>query len=553
MNLVLSSYPLTRESLQQLGGASSLTTLTLSELRVRPLPDIFRAMRAARGPVFTVVVQEPSERAVLPLMLTLAGLSSAGRIEVSDMEARTVTKVCRLKALFGMLGTLSATLSGVVSIARLSLQARVLLRARPQNFAPLTSFKALYLKSNLMLGVKAGGSIGHIAGVANELLRIDPGMTVLAPEPPPMVKPEARSLSIDTLKSYGIPPEANHFRFNRNCVESGAGVLSRERFDFIYQRLSLGNLSGVLLSRRFKLPLVLEYNGSEVWISSNWGHSLKYKKLASLIEDCCLRHAYRVVTVSDVLADELKTRGVPAEKTVWYPNCIDPQVFDPSRYTAAREEVRQRVGAKTDEVVVLFLGTFGIWHGAETLAETAKQYFSLPKRDGEPRLKFLFVGDGLRLGSVREKLANEIAEGKVVLTGLVPQATAPEYLAAADIFVSPHVPSTDGSKFFGSPTKLFEYMAMERPIVASKLDQLAEVLHPAADEKDLSNRAVLTGEETAILTEPANSHAILRAILFLRDRPDYRMLLAKNARRRVLNKYTWQHHVDKIIGSIRNA
>ena len=56
-----------------------------------------------------------------------------------------------------------------------------------------------------------------------------------------------------------------------------------------------------------------------------------------------------------------------------------------------------------------------------------------------------------------------------VLTGLVPQEDGPEHLAACDILASPHVPNADGTPFFGSPTKLFEYMAMGKGIVASNL------------------------------------------------------------------------------------
>ncbi len=58
------------------------------------------------------------------------------------------------------------------------------------------------------------------------------------------------------------------------------------------------------------------------------------------------------------------------------------------------------------------------------------------------------------------------------------QSEAPTYLAISDIVVSPTVPNPDGSPFFGSPTKLFEYMAMGKPIVASDLDQIGEVLTP---------------------------------------------------------------------------
>ena len=64
----------------------------------------------------------------------------------------------------------------------------------------------------------------------------------------------------------------------------------------------------------------------------------------------------------------------------------------------------------------------------------------------------------------------------MIFTGSLPSDKVAEYLDASDILVSPHIPMPDGSRFFGSPTKLFEYMAMGKAIVASRLEQLAEVL-----------------------------------------------------------------------------
>ena len=54
--------------------------------------------------------------------------------------------------------------------------------------------------------------------------------------------------------------------------------------------------------------------------------------------------------------------------------------------------------------------------------------------------------------------------------------SVPSLLDACDILVSPHVPLDAGAEFFGSPTKLFEYMAMGKGIVASRLGQIGEVL-----------------------------------------------------------------------------
>ena len=82
------------------------------------------------------------------------------------------------------------------------------------------------------------------------------------------------------------------------------------------------------------------------------------------------------------------------------------------------------------------------------------------------RSQFVLMGDGLLRGEMRSALAMHEKTGAVTFTGMLPQAKVAEYLDAADILVSPHLPMPDGSRFFGSPTKVFEYMAMGKGIVS---------------------------------------------------------------------------------------
>ncbi len=151
--------------------------------------------------------------------------------------------------------------------------------------------------------------------------------------------------------------------------------------------------------------------------------------------------------------------------------------------------MRGRYGIPADAVLVTFIGTFGQWHGVEVLARTIRREAEWARTTG---VRFLLVGDGLKMAEVRAEL--EGLRDVAVLAGLVPQDDVPLYLAASDVLVSPHVPNADGSPFFGSPTKLFEYMAAGKAIVASDLDQIGDVLRDGlailvrpGDEEDLGH------------------------------------------------------------------
>ena len=136
----------------------------------------------------------------------------------------------------------------------------------------------------------------------------------------------------------------------------------------------------------------------------------------------------------------------------------------------AVSEARRELGIRDDEVVAGFVGTFGPWHGVEKLAEAIK---SIP---ASVPVRFLLVGSGSLHAEVEKQLEAEIASGRVIFTGAVAHDRVPALLDACDILVAPHVPLADGSEFFGSPTKIFEYMAMGKGIVASRLGQIGEVL-----------------------------------------------------------------------------
>jgi glycosyltransferase involved in cell wall biosynthesis len=122
----------------------------------------------------------------------------------------------------------------------------------------------------------------------------------------------------------------------------------------------------------------------------------------------------------------------------------------------------------------------------------------------------------------------------------VPQREAARLLAACDVLLSPHSRHMSDRPFFGSPTKLFEYMAYGAGIVCSDLVQLGEVMRPA----------LMLGDERApegarsILVRPGSSEDLVAGSVRLIDDPALRETLGANARAAAARYYTWDEHVQ---------
>lgn len=384
-----------------------------------------------------------------------------------------------------------------------------------------------YVKTDLWLGTPAGGSITHVAGVANHLGDFGQAPVVWSPSANPLLAPTM------SFKTIALPDRYWDFR---ECppLALNDGMIRRwqaqpDRPSWIYQRYSLHQYAGVWAARHFRVPLVLEYNGSEVWIGQHWGNGLRYPALAQSIETLNLLQADLLVVVSEPLRLELEAIGVASERILVNPNGVDPQVYSPQ---VDGGPIRRRLGMD-DAFVIGFIGTFGRWHGAPVLVEAfARVLEEWRSRGASKPLHLLMIGDGQTQVHCRD-LARQLGiDASVHFTGTVPQKDGPQWLAACDLLVAPHVPNPDGSPFFGSPTKVFEYMAMQKPIVASSLGQIAEVL---------------THEVSACLVEPGSISSLTTGLLSVLDNPEGALAMARRARQEVLARYTWRAHVERIV------
>ncbi len=415
------------------------------------------------------------------------------------------------------------------SVARLrtGFRLRRLLRAARHAPRPAASRRVCYLRTDLWSAVAAGGSVGHTEGVASGLRALGCDVDFVASGAPSVLDPDRHEIHIvPPRRLYSACRELPAVAHSLVFETGAAAFLARRPAGLLYQRFDPASHAGVALSRTIGLPLVLEYNGSEVWIADHWGRPLGHRRLFERIEAVNLRHADLVSVVSEPLRDGLLAGGVAADRIVVLPNGVDVERYRPD---IDGRPARQRHGLPGGTVVG-FIGTFEAWHGAPVLARAAARVLA-----ERAQAVFLFVGDGPERETCESILKQAGLSARAVFTGLVPQEEGPRHLAAMDILVAPHVPNPDGSRFFGSPTKLFEYMAMGRAIVASRLEQIAEVLDDG---------------RTALLVPPADEGALARALVRLIDDTALRASLGAAARSLAVERHTWRARAAALVARL---
>lgn len=393
---------------------------------------------------------------------------------------------------------------------------------------PATSIRtqsALYLRVEPSLrwqGAQVGGAATHTSGVINGLIDGGVAVQVVAAERLPGIE-RANFLAVSPRRILDLVAGVGHADYARAVVAATAGAEA----DFVYERYQLGSVAGLEIAERLGVPLVLEFNGPEIWVARHWrgGRMLLGGPLQRL-EHRNLRDASLVVVVSRALRDLVVAAGVPATRVLVNHNGVDADRLAPYRQ-GDPAQWRSRAGLP-ERPTVGFVGTFGRWHGVGLLPALAAAV---------PDAQWVLIGGGGLLPAVAEEVRRRGLEDSVILTGVVEHRRALEMLAASDVCISPHIPNPDGTPFFGSPTKLFEYMGLGRAIVASDLDQIGEVIEDG---------------RSGLLCPPGEVEATAEAVRRLLREPELRARLGSAALERAINVYSWRGHARRTLEALTN-
>jgi glycosyltransferase involved in cell wall biosynthesis len=299
-------------------------------------------------------------------------------------------------------------------------------------------------------------------------------------------------------------PFSREYFSNRNFNRLAAVYAFLKSPSLVYTRYP----GMALLLLRFNLPVVVEMHNP---IEKN---SCLVKKLLFN------KNFLGVVALSQEMANSFVNQGMPSKKVLTEYNAVDLQRFFPYQ---TKDSARETVALPKNKPIAVYAGHLYDYKGIPTVLDLARV---------TPECDFALVGGWSDDVERVKETCKQMGLRNVRVIGHVTQPQLPSYLYAADLLLLPTSKQWETSEVT-SPLnlKLFEYMASQRPIVASALPNIVTMLQH---------------ETNALLAEPDNSVSFKEAVERLLKNPSLGDAIAEHAFQDVQN-YTWENRAARII------
>lgn len=295
------------------------------------------------------------------------------------------------------------------------------------------------------------------------------------------------------------------------------------KVDWVYERFAVLQSLGWIFQRD-GTPWILETNGLYSEEARAERGSLVLTGLARKLEVFAYTRCDVLVCVSGALKEVVMEKaGVDPQKVLVIPNGVDTAFFDPALHEPRRHFEGFTVG---------FVGSLLAWQGLDRLIVAAGKLIA----EGVP-IHLTIVGDG-PVRDELERMARERgllgAQGHVRFTGRVPLHEVPGYIAGFDVGFSGQQGLKIGAMYH-SPLKLYEYLSMGKPVVASAYDDAREITG---------------GDGAGFLFAPGDTRDLQRA---LKEAYSARASLEEAgalARDEIVRHHSWRARVARMIPEI---
>lgn len=293
--------------------------------------------------------------------------------------------------------------------------------------------------------------------------------------------------------------------------------------------------------RQLSLPkntVVYTRNPEVAWVMGQRGYRVAYEchdwfsphRRARALR--MLQRTQVIIATNRFIAQEFLDHGTEAARVLVAENGVDLSVFgrETPRDMARKElHLEKMIPDLAQRVLLLYTGslrTKGEEKGVDLILRTLQKLH-------DPRCVFLAVGGSEEdMALYREQAREYGVENQTYWVGRVAQTDLARYYASAEMLLMPF-PDAQHYRLHMSPLKMFEYMASARPIIASDLPSLREIM----------------GDDGAWYVPPDDAEAFVRALCALVADPEKRTALAQAARARA-QQYSWDARVQKILSRL---
>jgi len=300
------------------------------------------------------------------------------------------------------------------------------------------------------------------------------------------------------------------------CARRSLKRLFRERrFDVVHTHSSKAGILGRAAAAAAGVPIVVHTIHG---MSFNRTQPRAVQWFYRVLERRAAGYTTAFVSVADAMTDQAVAAGLaPRERFTTIRSGVETELF--RRDAELRRLARSGWGFSEDDIVVGTIARLFANKGYESLIEAMPMAVAK-----EPRLRFVWVGDGAYRDRYLRRLAALGLRDRVRVTGLVHPARVPALIDGFDLMVH-------ASKWEGLPRALVQGMLMEVPAVSFDNDGAPEVVAPG---------------ETGLLVPCGDTKGLAGAIAELAASPETRSALGAAGRARCLKLFDHRRMVEEI-------
>ncbi|MEE8596680.1 MAG: glycosyltransferase family 4 protein [bacterium] len=294
-----------------------------------------------------------------------------------------------------------------------------------------------------------------------------------------------------------------------------------ERPDFLYIR-QMNSFFPMLIAKLFRIPAFFEIP-NDPYLAYQSSGKIKHF-LERIIDRYSMILADKIIVLSEWSKRRLNKLGrIPNSKITVLPSGTDTELFQPLE----KKECCDKLHFDPSFYYVGFIGSFFLHQGIDTLINAAPIILSEIENT-----RFLLVGDGPMMDIWKNKVKKKGIQDAFIFTSQVPYKKVPEYIGVMDICVAPHQKDSNQA----SPVKIFDYMACGRPIVASDIDVVREIVGES---------------ECALLVAPQEVDNLVKGIISLIEDEERRKEMSIRGREYAVYNFNRKKITEDLLSNIQ--